>query len=423
MTLPRTTLLAALHRTHFGSTTLALTVAAGLLLVITFITLRTQVNENLGLVARTIAYASEAAVMFGDTATANEILTQIAEREHLAEAIIVTPEGNKLAQYERPPHGTLDLFGRTFGKIIFPQQTSTEIRREQRVLGRIMLRGEGTVFVGFFLRAVAAGLISLILAIIAARRLASRMERRIAAQLDALSSLAHATNLNKDFERRLPDFDVVEFDQLGKDFNALLGEIQARNAELLARQTKLERANASLSQLALHDSLTGLANRVYFKERLDHTLDDARQTGARIGVIYLDCDHFKEINDRLGHAAGDTLLVDMARRIRSAIRDSDLVARLGGDEFTVLLTSLRDIGDAIRVAEKILAAMQSPVSLQGETAIPSVSIGIAIFPEHAQNGDGLMRAADRAMYVAKNGGRGCYRIYTPEIDTPAEHTP
>ncbi len=417
MTLPRTTLLAALHRTHFRSTTLALAVAGGLLVVITFVTLRTQVNENLSLVARTIAYASEAAVMFADAATAQEILTQIAEREHLAEAVIVTADGGSLARHERPPEGTADLLGRALGRLIFPEQTVTEIHREQRVLGRVMLRGEGTVFAGFFLRAVIAGLISFGVAVIAARRLAMKMERRIVAQLDALASLAHAANLNKDFERLLPAFNVVEFDQLGKDFNALLGEIQARNAELLARQSNLEQANASLSHLALHDSLTGLANRLFYNDRLEHALADARLTGSRIGVIYLDCDYFKEINDRLGHAAGDELLVDLGRRIRGAIRDSDLVARIGGDEFSVLLASLRDTADAIRVAGKIINAMKEPILLKDEHIVPTVSIGIAIFPDHGQNAGSLLLAADHAMYQAKHSGRNCYRIYTPAINS------
>ncbi len=411
---PRGTLFQALRRTYFGSALLALLIAALALATVAFFTLRAQHTANLALVARTIAYSSEAAVMFADAATAREILQQIGQREHLVEARILLPDGSELARYERQG-AALENFSALIGRLVVPERITAEIAAEQKVLGQVALRGSGSVFAGFFLKAVAAGMVGLALALFTARDLARRLEQKLVAELDALSSLAHAARMNKDFARRLPHFEVAEFDELGKDFNALFDEIQARNEELVARQASLEEANASLSHLALHDSLTGLANRAYFGERLEQAVAEARRNGSQVGVLYLDNDRFKEINDSHGHAAGDSLLVEIARRLRAAVRDSDLVARLGGDEFAVLLTPLRGLEDASRVAEKILATVATPVALRpGVEALPGLSIGIAAYPQHASGGETLMRAADHAMYLAKRNGRGHYRIAPAE---------
>ena len=418
---PRTTLFTALRRTNLRSTLLAVLVAGVALTVVTFVTLRSQQHANLDLVARTLAYSTEAATLFADAATATEILTQIAEREHLVSATLVTRDGRTLAHYAARPQTPGERFGALAGRLVFPQQTRADITHDRQTLGEITLRGDGSVFVGFFLKVFAVVLASLALAMFAARRMARRMEQHIVRQLDTLASFAHATRLNQAFERRLPAFDVIEFDELGQDFNALFGEIEARNAELLARQNNLEQANASLSHLALHDSLTGLANRARFDARLRHALDEARRSGGQLGLLYLDNDRFKSINDRYGHAAGDALLVEVAQRIRGAIRDSDLVARLGGDEFTVLLAPLREPADAAHVADKILAAMAEPLVLTPETTIvPGVSIGIAIFPDHAASAEQLLRAADHALYRAKHAGRGTWRTHEPALDTPQQ---
>jgi diguanylate cyclase (GGDEF)-like protein len=197
----------------------------------------------------------------------------------------------------------------------------------------------------------------------------------------------------------------------------LLGEIQDRNAELELRQSQLEIMNGTLSKIAMCDSLTGLANRACFSEQLEHAVNNARTTSSRIGVLYIDNDHFKLINDSYGHAAGDTLLIDVAQRLRGSVRESDLVARLGGDEFAILLTHVRDEMDAQRVADKILAAMARKLRLQDQVDVTlGVSIGIAIFPDHADNATSLLSASDQAMYWAKRQGRGRSRVYDPTLN-------
>jgi len=409
----RTTLFEALHRTHTDSTVFAIALVGAALFVLTLLTLKGQIEQHLQLVARTIAYSAEAAVLFEDHGTAAEILVQIAEREQLRTASITTLAGRVLAEHQHESRCPLRGVDEKVGRLLFPEPIGAEIRSGGRLIGNVTVHGNGGHFIVYTLQAVAVGLISVTVFLFAARRLVRRMAQRITGQLQALASATHGARLQQDFGRRVPPFDILEFDQLGEDFNALFAELQARNLELTARQESLEAANQTLSRLALRDGLTGLVNRRGFTERLGQALAKAHASGAKVGVLYLDSDRFKQINDRYGHAAGDALLVEVADRIRGCIRDSDLVARLGGDEFTVLLDSVRDVEDAVLVAEKILAAMTPPL-LVGDTMItPGVSIGIALFPEHARTADELLMAADQAMYSTKRNGRGHYRIFDP----------
>ncbi|WP_187172786.1 diguanylate cyclase domain-containing protein, partial [Enterococcus faecium] len=137
---------------------------------------------------------------------------------------------------------------------------------------------------------------------------------------------------------RVPPARIAEMDALGDDFNALLEELERREA-------LLEQRNEELSRQALHDSLTGLPNRAYFEQHLQARLAEARRAGTSVALLFLDNDHFKSVNDRHGHAAGDALLVAVAQRLRAQLRESDLVARLGGDEFAIVMAPAQNTQD------------------------------------------------------------------------------
>ncbi|MGD9954802.1 MAG: putative bifunctional diguanylate cyclase/phosphodiesterase, partial [Candidatus Nanopelagicales bacterium] len=157
---------------------------------------------------------------------------------------------------------------------------------------------------------------------------------------------------------------------------------------------------------ALHDALTNLPNRVFLETRATAALDEARQSGDAVALFLLDLDRFKEVNDTLGHPAGDALLEVVARRLIGAVRPGDIVSRLGGDEFAVLLTDVEHATDAVEVAGRVRSALSEPVRLEGVLMDVDVSIGIAISPLHGQDFEQLMRRADVAMYVAKGEGTG-----------------
>jgi len=177
--------------------------------------------------------------------------------------------------------------------------------------------------------------------------------------------------------------------------------------------TKLKQNEKLLEELAFHDTLTGLPNRALFNDRLNVAIAGAARQKNMLGVMYLDLDRFKYVNDTLGHAAGDTLLVVVSQRIDECLRSSDTLARIGGDEFTILLPYIKSEADAVRVAERIVEAAGQAVQLGGEVAVIGASIGISYYPKDGDDAETIQKNADLAMYEAKEAGRGQFRSFKP----------
>ncbi|MFN7086735.1 MAG: putative bifunctional diguanylate cyclase/phosphodiesterase [Burkholderiales bacterium] len=184
--------------------------------------------------------------------------------------------------------------------------------------------------------------------------------------------------------------------------------------------TERKRHEAIITYQAYHDALTGLPNRILFRDRLDQALAVARRHDKRnLAVMFLDLDRFKFINDSLGHDAGDQLLKEVARRLRASVRETDTVARLGGDEFTVLLPEISGPQSAETVAAKILAATRQPYHLADKELFVTSSIGISVYPADGEDAETLMKNADTAMYHVKEQGRAGYCFYTAELSARA----
>lgn len=173
----------------------------------------------------------------------------------------------------------------------------------------------------------------------------------------------------------------------------------------IAEEALLHQAEVNEHQ-ALHDALTGLPNRTLFRDRIGQALGVARRGGGQVAVLMMDLDRFKEINDSLGHAAGDKLLVELSRRLDETLRGSDTVARLGGDEFGLLLPTAQVPGDVLAAVERVRHAVQQPVTVQGLPVAVDVSIGIALYPADGHDVETLVQHADVAMYQAKNDNSG-----------------
>ena len=204
-------------------------------------------------------------------------------------------------------------------------------------------------------------------------------------------------------------------------------EVRVRGEDELARladsfnemAAKIAERERRITQLAFNDTLTGLPNRTMFQQQLDHLLRASEGNGGLFALHCLDLDHFKVINDTLGHPAGDALLVEAARRVQHAAR-GHFVARLGGDEFVVLQT-VGDDRDAIdRLAREIIGELLQPLALEGNEVVPSTSIGIAIAPQDGQDSGTLLRSADLALYRAKEGGRGNYAFFEESLNERAQ---
>ena len=172
-------------------------------------------------------------------------------------------------------------------------------------------------------------------------------------------------------------------------------------------------------RMALTDSLTELANRAEFEASLAYAVEKARRSGARLIVQMIDLDRFKAVNDRLGHAAGDSLLQQAAARMRDTVRGADLLARVGGDEFALLQTDVTDAEVGGVVADKVIQALSEPFEIEGEQVSIGASVGISVCPDDADHAEQLMRNADRALYQVKEEGRNTYRYFTPELDEAA----
>lgn len=184
--------------------------------------------------------------------------------------------------------------------------------------------------------------------------------------------------------------------------------------------TDRKEAETRIHYMAMHDALTGLPNRTLLKDRLDHAIAQARRTNTQVAVLMLDLDHFKIINDSLGHHMGDQLLQVVAQRLQACVREGDTAARLGGDEFVLGLADVSASEDAAIVARKVIAALVEPFEIEDRKLYIGGSVGIACYPADGEESGSLLRAADTAMYDAKQRGRGDFRYFTPELNAAAQ---
>ncbi|QEM67640.1 EAL domain-containing protein [Geobacter sp. FeAm09] len=177
-----------------------------------------------------------------------------------------------------------------------------------------------------------------------------------------------------------------------------------------------KKAEETISFQAMHDHLTHLPNRRLFKDRLELSMNQSKRNGRLVGVMFIDLDRFKLVNDTHGHAEGDELLVNVAHRLRNCVRAGDTLARQGGDEFTVLLPDLYRSEDACIIAEKVLDALKAPFQVKGQEFRATASIGIAVYPHDGDSADALLKNADIAMYKVKATGKNNYLLFTPEMN-------
>lgn len=233
--------------------------------------------------------------------------------------------------------------------------------------------------------------------------LAALMARVVARPINSMSA---AVQRFAD-EHPAGELPVTRRDEIGvlaRAFAHMQAQISRQLAEL--RQSREE-----LEHLARHDTLTGLPNRALFADRMAQALAVARREQTRLALMFIDLDHFKPINDNLGHAVGDLVLKEIAERIRAVIRESDTAARIGGDEFVILLPQVQHDQDAVAVAEKVRQAINAPLHVDGHALGISASIGIALYPENGASLIELSKHADRAMYHVKEQGRDAVAIY------------
>jgi diguanylate cyclase (GGDEF)-like protein/PAS domain S-box-containing protein len=240
-------------------------------------------------------------------------------------------------------------------------------------------------------------------------------KRRIADQFQLMIE-HNAGHINLDCSLMLPDGSV-------KWVTGDVAPMQdAKNQQIgylgtLSDISELKQAYDQLEQMAFYDTLTGLANRRLFRNRLEHMLSNIPRTGAGVALILIDLDHFKHVNDSMGHDSGDSLLTVISERLKHCVRFTDTVARLGGDEFAVILPNVPDTLTVSAIAEKILHSLSKPVLLDDQEVGISASMGISMAPEDSNSAEVLIKNADLALYKAKDEGRNNFKFFTTEMNT------
>ena len=413
-----------------SSVVLALAMAG--FLVNDWFTLRTALFERLNAQASIIGSNSVAALAFQDRASANETLNILHSEESIAAARLFDVDGEHFASYQRgkdvlPEVLPLERSGFRDGQafVVLP------IERDSNRYGSILLVSD---FSDWKKRQrlnllTAGGL--LVLSLIAAVLLANWLQRLVSMPIIELARTAREITEKQDYSLRAQRFTEDEIGRLVDDFNGMLKQIQVRDQELHTIQEQLENKVESrteqltmltkqLEYQAYHDPLTGLANRTTFDNHLRMSIEQVDRYGGEIAVLFLDLDRFKVINDTLGHAVGDKLLIEVAQRFSECMRASDTLARLGGDEFAVLMQHLADSAGAADVAHKLSSVIAEPFAIDDHTLHLSTSIGICVYPLDGKSPEAILKNADTAMYCSKALGGNRFSFFSSDMNVRVE---
>lgn len=415
----RRNLRTVLRRTYLGVSLFSVGVVGISLTVLAMLALRSSADHNLQMIARSISYTVEAAVVFRDSVAASQAVTlQAADNEdEIAEVVVIDSQGEVMVKWRRNRHETpMQSLAIRSTRWLLPPPIVLPIMHDRIRVGELRVVGYGGHLTRFLLGGISWILFCLLLSALGALYLARRMLHEIIHPLRGLAQVTRAIRRERAFGRRVPQTRITELNELGNDFNGLLDELEAW-------ERRIQHENAELAHQATCDDLTTLPKRALFDSYLQQVTENTTP-GQRVALLFIDLDRFKTINDSFGHAAGDAALVAVASRIRAQLRDGDMAARVGGDEFAVLLASLRSVDDAIDIAKRMIVAMQAPIDLADGQRIPvSISIGVAVMPDHAVDISALMRAADAAMYRAKRQLGGAWRmVLAATIPSPDEAT-
>ncbi|WP_136524248.1 putative bifunctional diguanylate cyclase/phosphodiesterase [Geomonas ferrireducens] len=392
-------------------------------------------EEDLVSIAEVIGENSASAVVFNDPKSAEDTVRPLAAKSSILAAYIITKDGRLFARYLAPGAEReklpLELVpeGATPADITRAvQQVQNEAYRSSFFSGyasavkSIYLDGEqvGTVVLhanaSGFLRNLGWTLVAALMfmgaAFVAAYLFSARLQQMVSSPLLELLATMKEVSASKNFSLRVQRPSSDEIGLLYDGFNEMLCEIEERNQILRQRQ-------AHLQQLAHYDPLTRLPNRTLFYDRLSQALSLAGRAREAVAVIFIDLDHFKDINDTLGHRIGDLLLIEVASRLSTVVRSCDTVARLGGDEFTVFCQNIATPENAALVAQKLVALFADTFRL-GESEIHvTASIGVTLFPNDGKTVDELLMNADIAMYHAKGAGKNVYALFEKRMNEHA----
>ncbi|HBA88898.1 MAG TPA: GGDEF domain-containing protein [Geobacter sp.] len=374
------------------------------------------------------------ALVFNDPASAQETIRPLIVKKSILAAYVVSRDGHLFARHVAPQADVGSLALEKLPREAAPAEilkAVDRIREEVRgsiltgraslvkpiyvdsdQVGTVVIHASTTGFLNSLRWTVLATLLFMTVAFVAAYIFSAWLQQMVSAPLLKLLAVMKEVSGSKNFAIRAQRPSSDEIGLLYDGFNEMLCEIEERNQILRQRQ-------AHLQQLAHYDPLTRLPNRTLFYDRLAQALFHADRAKEVIAVIFIDLDHFKDVNDTLGHRTGDLLLVEVANRLSTVVRSCDTVARLGGDEFTVFAQNIDCAHNASIVAEKLHCLFAAPFRLGASEIYVTASIGITLFPNDGKTVDELLMNADIAMYHAKSCGKNVFKLFDKRMNEHA----
>lgn len=392
---PLPTLRHILGRVHLRLILFAVALAAVSLLFSGIMVIRGYAQRNLELIAHTVAYTVEPAVVFGDVHAIRQGVDSVVGDAGVDRVEVRDPAGKLLVRWNHPSAGLRNWAEQTANRVLWPKPSTVMATASGRPIAEVRVYGNSRGILSYAVSGAIIALACLAMTVVATRILARRLQQDVIAPLDHVAAVAHSVRSDRAFEKRVPSSGIAEIDQFSHDFNALLAELQGWHAGLTSE-------NAELARRATHDPLTGLGNRVLFEQTLGDAIAASVRSGTSFAVLYLDADQFKQINDKHGHAAGDAALIALGERLRLCIRHVDHAFRLGGDEFAVVLAPFVDRRHVDGVLARIENVMSQPFRLpDGVESSTTLSVGVAVYPDDGISPQDLLRRADAEMYQQK----------------------
>lgn len=375
--------------------------------------------------SRVLAESLDSALLFNDVNAAKDVLKSLRLVPDVAHAAIYDKSGRLFASYASannpfsPPfnfdpsqYGNSARFGVQSQNFALPILSSA---RNQEQIGTITLNMDlSEAYRGLYKQIGIVLLIGLFI-LAAVSTLLTKLQESITLPLLALTNVMRKVSKEGDLSVRANPSSQDEIGELASVFNHMIDELSHREYSLHQELKERRSIEEKLSEIAHFDPITQLPNRHSFDNHIDRVMLNYKYDLEKFALMYIDLDNFKYVNDTFGHHVGDLLLARIGERLRKSLRQADYVARLGGDEFVIIMSDFTENSQISEVAEKILAALKTPFSLEGREVFVGASIGISICPINGNDSETLKRQADSAMYLAKNLGKNNFQFYQDEL--------
>ena len=405
-----------------GVTTLALVgnISIVLILLYEFYNERQLLESHVKTLSMVIADNIAPALLFDDKDQVQKILQTLEHKQEVQFAYAYNDKDEQLGAYQNVQSQALD--SASFEAVKNREQLiwkglqlyiQTPVKADGEVVGSVVIVASIYAFIYEMLIEILILLLIIVIAILATYKHRRKLLESILGPIGELNRLTSEIIKTKNLRIKIPVYNEDEIGELAKNFNEMLKKLDHSHQEL-------NRQKDSLAYQAHHDALTGLPNRALFNDRLEQAISKARRHKEEIAIFFIDLDHFKEINDTLGHEMGDEVLKFFAKRLKDSVRTEDTIARMGGDEFMVIMENLQSADAISVVANKIVSIVKEPIVLGENTLHLGTSIGISVYPHNGETSEVLLKNADSAMYKAKNEGRDNYQFYTPEMKAMAQ---